>query len=77
MMAQTPKKTSMMEQTIRKTPIEETPCRLTTVPLRRLMFEGRSWMGAGQGGMPWPFLLPSFTEVPLRYHRRSGRRYLY
>src|ERR671913_1432034 len=27
--------------------------------------------------IPWPFLLPTFTEVPLRYYRRGGGRYLY
>src|ERR671913_489937 len=27
--------------------------------------------------IPWPFLLPTFTEVPLRYYCRGGGRYLY
>jgi hypothetical protein len=67
----------VMAQTIQKTPIEEPLCRLTTGPSRRLEFEDPLVGGCGQGEMPWPFLLPSFTEVPLRYHRRSGGRYLY
>ena len=55
----------MMAQMPKKTPIEETPCRLTTVPLRRLMFEGRSWMGAARERCPGLSYSPrSTTEIP-------------
>src|SRR5215204_7709135 len=66
MMAQPILKTSVMGHEIRKTPIEEALCRLTTRPLRRLESEGPLVYRDGQGDtLAVP--IAHFHEVALRY----------